>query len=185
MKPFVAFFALASASFLGTASHAQKPVATPASANAAPIFCIITGETIASAKDAAGKTTVGGKTYYFCCPGCASKFNKASNAQKAKYAKMSDLRVTQAVLQKPRDAVKAEQKQREKAVPAPAVTKSGLACAITGEAIASPEDAAGGSTQYNGKTYYFCCGRCKAQFDAEPAKYADAADKRAKSVDVK
>ena len=31
---------------------------------------------------------------------------------------------------------------------------------------------AAGSSQYNGKTYYFCAPGCKKKFDADPAKYA-------------
>lgn len=27
------------------------------------------------------------------------------------------------------------------------------------------------SSQYQGKTYYFCCNGCKASFDKEPEKY--------------
>lgn len=31
---------------------------------------------------------------------------------------------------------------------------------------------AAGTSQYAGKTYYFCSKGCKAKFDADPAKYA-------------
>jgi YHS domain-containing protein len=31
---------------------------------------------------------------------------------------------------------------------------------------------AAGTSQYNGKTYYFCSSACKAKFDADPAKFA-------------
>ena len=31
---------------------------------------------------------------------------------------------------------------------------------------------AAGSSQYNGKTYYFCSIGCKAKFDANPAQFA-------------
>jgi len=31
---------------------------------------------------------------------------------------------------------------------------------------------AAGTSQYNGKTYYFCSASCKAKFDANPAQYA-------------
>lgn len=31
---------------------------------------------------------------------------------------------------------------------------------------------AAGTSQYNGKTYYFCSKGCKAKFDAHPAQYA-------------
>jgi Cu+-exporting ATPase len=30
---------------------------------------------------------------------------------------------------------------------------------------------AAGSSQYNGKTYYFCSKSCKTKFDANPAQY--------------
>lgn len=29
------------------------------------------------------------------------------------------------------------------------------------------------TSTYQGKTVAFCCSKCKAKFDAEPAKYAD------------
>ena len=31
---------------------------------------------------------------------------------------------------------------------------------------------AAGTSQYNGKTYYFCSASCKAKFDANPKRYA-------------
>ena len=31
---------------------------------------------------------------------------------------------------------------------------------------------AAGTSEYNGKTYYFCAKNCKTKFDANPAKYA-------------
>ena len=30
---------------------------------------------------------------------------------------------------------------------------------------------AAGSSEYNGKTYYFCSKMCKTRFDAEPEKF--------------
>ncbi len=30
---------------------------------------------------------------------------------------------------------------------------------------------AAGSSQYNGKTYYFCAASCKAKFDANPKQF--------------
>ena len=29
-----------------------------------------------------------------------------------------------------------------------------------------------GSTEYQGKTYYFCCDECKKKFNENPAEYA-------------
>ena len=43
----------------------------------------MTNEKIASVKAAAGSSTYGGKTYYFCCAGCKPMFDK----DPAKYAK--------------------------------------------------------------------------------------------------
>ncbi len=34
----------------------------------------------------------------------------------------------------------------------------------------SPEDAAA-TSEYKGKTYYFCCEGCKEEFDANPRQY--------------
>ena len=36
-----------------------------------------------------------------------------------------------------------------------------------------PSEAAD-KTEYNGKTYYFCCGGCKGKFLAEPEKYIES-----------
>ena len=36
-----------------------------------------------------------------------------------------------------------------------------------------PSEAAD-KTEYNGKTYYFCCGGCKEKFLAEPEKYIES-----------
>ena len=34
------------------------------------------------------------------------------------------------------------------------------------------EQAAGGKSDYKGKTYYFCSPACKAKFDKSPEQYA-------------
>ena len=33
---------------------------------------------------------------------------------------------------------------------------------------------AAGTSEYNGKTYYFCARACKAKFDANPGQYVKA-----------
>lgn len=43
-------------------------------------------------------------------------------------------------------------------------------CPVMGTKIPDVTKAAGKSV-YKGKTYYFCCGGCKPQFDKDPAKY--------------
>ena len=35
------------------------------------------------------------------------------------------------------------------------------------------EEGAVGSSEYEGRTYYFCSEGCKSKFDAEPGRYAD------------
>ena len=57
-------------------------------AASAPLHCAITDEAIASVKDAAGSQVYNGKTYYFCCPGCVTKFA----ANPAKYVADADKR---------------------------------------------------------------------------------------------
>ncbi|HUR35779.1 MAG TPA: YHS domain-containing protein [Vicinamibacterales bacterium] len=36
------------------------------------------------------------------------------------------------------------------------------------------ESKAAGTSEYNGKTYYFCAPGCKRKFDADPEKYLKA-----------
>lgn len=68
--------------FAAPAAPKAKPAAkkTP---QAVSLVCPITGEKIASVKDAAGSSTYKGKTYYFCCASCKPAFDK----DPAKYAK--------------------------------------------------------------------------------------------------
>ena len=56
------------------------------------------------------------------------------------------------------------------ATPKPAKPLVKLVCPVTGESIASAQEAAGSSV-YKGKTYYFCCSSCKPAFDKNPTKY--------------
>ncbi len=64
------------------AKHAAKPVVKPAA-----LVCPITGEKIASVKEAAGSSTYKGKKYYFCCSSCKPAFDK----DPAKYVKTASL----------------------------------------------------------------------------------------------
>ena len=75
---------VAIAAFAATAALADpaaKPAAKPAPKVA--LVCPVTGEKIASVKDAVGSSTYKGKTYYFCCSGCKPMFDK----NPAKYVK--------------------------------------------------------------------------------------------------
>ncbi|HSL22968.1 MAG TPA: YHS domain-containing protein [Vicinamibacterales bacterium] len=48
---------------------------------------------------------------------------------------------------------------------------------------AAKAKAAGRTTQYEGKTYYFCNDSCKKQFDSDPAKYAAQAKEKTQASD--
>lgn len=80
--PFAAVAALLAASgaaFAAPPSPSPKPIAKAP----AVLICPVTGEKIASIKDAAGSSSYKGKTYYFCCGGCKPAFDK----NPAKYVK--------------------------------------------------------------------------------------------------
>lgn len=47
-------------------------------------------------------------------------------------------------------------------------------CPVSGEVIA--KDAKKITTEYKGKTYYFCCDKCKVEFEKNPEKYVKACD---------
>ncbi|MGB9103530.1 MAG: YHS domain-containing protein, partial [Terriglobales bacterium] len=101
-----------------------------------------------------------GRTYYFCCPGCARKFT----AEPQKY------------LQNPAGLV---------SLGAPAAARPSGLVSIGGPKpapVAAPERdpvcgmmvdpaQAAGKAEYQGKSYYFCNPRCEQRFRAEPEKY--------------
>lgn len=75
----VALIATAAVSgFAATSAHKTK-----AAVKQAPLICPVTGDKIASVKDAVGHSVYKGKTYYFCCPDCKPLFDK----NPAKYLK--------------------------------------------------------------------------------------------------
>lgn len=53
-------------------------------------------------------------------------------------------------------------------------------CPVAGDVI-SDKSKAVGHEDYNGKTYYFCCGGCPEAFHANPAKYEDGKGLTAKN----
>ena len=53
------------------AKAAAKPPVKPAA-----LVCPVTGEKIASVKEAVGSSVYKGKTYYFCCSSCKPSFDK-------------------------------------------------------------------------------------------------------------
>lgn len=55
----------------------------------------------------------------------------------------------------------------------PAVAAVNMVCPVMKSKVASVGKASGKSV-YKGKTYYFCCGGCKPEFDKNPTKYVKA-----------
>lgn len=93
-----------------------------------------------------------GKTYYFCCAGCASKFK----ADPEKY------------LQNGTRAVAGAESHQEMA--GDHQPKPGRVLDPVCGMWVDPEKARG-SAEYKGKTYYFCSPRCVEKFKAEPERY--------------
>lgn len=58
------------------AALASSSTASGKSAPKICLVCPVTGEKVASIKDAAGHSTYKGVTYYFCCSGCKPMFDK-------------------------------------------------------------------------------------------------------------
>ncbi|HOC31912.1 MAG TPA: YHS domain-containing protein [Armatimonadota bacterium] len=57
----------------GCAAGSGKEGKTAAKAS---VVCPVTGQKIASPDKAVAKSTYQGKTYYFCCAGCKTQFDK-------------------------------------------------------------------------------------------------------------
>lgn len=55
-------------------AHEDETAAAPAAVTT--LHCAITDEMIASPEASAGTSAFNNKTYYFCCPGCKTKFDK-------------------------------------------------------------------------------------------------------------
>lgn len=93
-----------------------------------------------------------GKTYYFCCGGCATKFIADPERYLAEDA-------SGAAKPEPSQHMAGSHQQNPGTVQDPV-------CGMWVE----PEKARG-SADYKGKKYYFCSPRCVEKFNAEPEKY--------------
>ncbi len=141
------------------------------------------------------------KTYYFCCAGCVDKFKadpekyiKAEQGENQEHMSHSMHMEHKAAVNKicpvmgneikdPEKAPKYEYDGKTyyfccagcvdkfKADPEKYIAKLNekVKCPVSGEEIKMAD--AAGSSQYNGKTYYFCCDNCKEKFNANPEKY--------------
>ncbi len=101
-----------------------------------------------------------GRTYYFCCPGCARKFT----AEPQKYLQIPAGLVSLGgpTAAKPSGLVSI-------GGPKPALVAAPERDPVCGMMV-DPAHAAG-KAEYQGKSYYFCNPRCEQRFGAEPGKY--------------
>ncbi len=99
-----------------------------------------------------------GGTYYLCCDGCVKKFR----AEPAAFIAKAKEPMTQATTN-PADVLPNDGTRK-----IGEVTK----CAVSGEVFTVAEDSP--KAEYNGGTYYFCCGGCVDKFKAEPTKFTAA-----------
>lgn len=115
-------------------------------------FCPVTGE---KAKKNISYTYKG-KKYNFCCEGCIEKFeaNPGKYIGKNKVTeKCGDHEMTD-------EKTSAESKELSTNV-------VNTNCPVMGE----PVSVKGGTYEYNGKVYGFCCPGCKGKFAKDPEKY--------------
>jgi len=100
-----------------------------------------------------------GKTYYFCCGGCAQKFQQ----DPAKY--LSDPMATKSPMAMPAAAA-AKPAMAALPVLAESPKEKDPVCGMT----VDPKNASGRAV-YVGKTFYFCSARCAERFRNEPGKF--------------
>jgi membrane fusion protein, copper/silver efflux system len=95
-----------------------------------------------------------GKIYYFCSDQCQRDFDKSPGSYASKPAGGEPPQARPTVVQK------AETKS---------AVATDLSCGM--EVNISDAKAAGLTSEYRGKSYYFCSPKCKQQFDKEPQRY--------------
>ncbi|HYA61624.1 MAG TPA: heavy metal translocating P-type ATPase [Candidatus Sulfotelmatobacter sp.] len=112
------------------------------------------------AEKAKARVAHGGKTYYFCCGGCAQRFQQ--DPEKYLAAPAGDKNLTMSM---------------------PAATAAKPALAMLGERPKEKDPVCGmmvdpgepaGKLEHAGKTYHFCSVRCAERFQKEPEKFLAA-----------
>lgn len=94
-------------------------------------------------------------TYAFACSCCGGNHNNEASLQQLPSEQIVEKDVYGTV--QPSDEQTIEEK---------------VQCPVMKNWFLSSE--AADSIEYNGKTYYFCCGGCKEKFLAEPEKYIES-----------
>jgi YHS domain-containing protein len=155
------------------------------------VKCPVSGKEFKKS-EAKSSTEYNGKTYYFCCDGCKSAFLKdpekyAKKMEHAEHAHAHEGMVVDPVcnMEFKKEKAKATYEYngktyyfcnvncKDKFVKNPGKYVSAddkvVTCPVSGESFKKSEMTE--STEYNGKTYYFCCPGCKAKFEKDPEKY--------------
>ncbi len=117
----------------------------------------VCGMTVVPEK-AAARLEHGGKNYYFCCQGCATKFQ----SDPEKYLQPGHQPSTQHMSGSGLISLGA-------AKPASAAVTVSVRDPVCGMTV-DPARAAG-KYEYQGQTYYFCNPKCEERFKADPEKY--------------
>ncbi len=142
------------------------------------IKCPVSGKTFNKSENSESHVYKG-TTYYFCCPGCKESFVKdpekyikaleegkeAPGHEHVKSAEHAHEAEAHEHAEHAHDAESHAHAEDAEHAHGSEVVK----CAVMGHEIKDVEKAP--KSEYNGKTYYFCCADCKEKFDKEPGKY--------------
>ena len=123
------------------------------------VNCAVTGKEI-NKEDAAGSMEYKGKTYYFCCAGCETKFKE--NPEQYVNGQGEG------------EHVHGEEMQSEHAEHSEHEHNGEVVDPVCGMKI--KKDEAKYSYEYKDKTYYFCMEGCKEKFVKNPEEYIKAGD---------
>jgi Cu+-exporting ATPase len=113
---------------------------------------------------AKAKVEHSGKTYYFCCGGCAQKFQADSQRYLVAAGAENVAFVTPTMTAEP----------SKPSMPSLTIVGGGtkekdVVCGM----MVNPQSAAG-RVEHSGKTYFFCSKRCAERFEKEPERYLAA-----------
>jgi Cu+-exporting ATPase len=111
---------------------------------------------------AKAKVEHGGKSYYFCSPGCAKRFEQAPE-------RFLSAPPSGAASQGTQFAAAAKPAMSSLPILGSAPKVKDPVCGM----MVDPQKAAG-KVEHAGKTYFFCSPRCKERFEKEPEKYLAA-----------
>ena len=173
---FVASFVLSAVAL--TKADASAETRMTSAIRQTPQTCPVEGKTVTNLVKAP-RYMYAGTVYYFCCDGCKAKFQANPIAYTRPKSKYSACCAGEGSVSKGEKAGGCC--GDKKASPATASDGNALAstasakliCPISGEEL---DVATAVAFEYNGKTYYTCCNRCKSKFLADPNTYAKKAE---------